>query len=288
MVRTLLAANADVNAKDLDGRTPLIVASQEGYVEVVRTLLAAKADVNAKAANGFTAVIIASQNGHMDVAELLRQGVESPEQAVKTHRALSAEPFSVGNAQVELAFFGKDRTIALGHNFWTEKIKSAKTPEEVNLYAGLWLGAAQHDLTTGHEESAKVRLNEIMKVLTERNGDPLILASAQFRTAFLFLSESRWTEARDYAKESSDTFDRLLSKADPTRSKWLNWGGYDENPIERILGLQVLARAYRMNQDGRWQEAIDKAITLSQTFDGTSGSLYQASVSLKAQLSAAQ
>lgn len=206
----------------------------------------------------------------------------------KTSLALPAEPFSVGNAQVELAFFGQDRSILVGHNFWTGTLADAKTAEDVNALARLWLGAAQTDLTTGHKDSAKVRLNEIMKALTERNGDRLLLASAQFRAAVLLLSESRWTEARDYAKESNDTFERLLSKADSTRNKWLYWSEYTENPMERILGLHVLARAYRVTKDARWQEAIDKAIALSQTSEGTSGPLYQASLSLKAQLSGVQ
>ena len=42
----------------------LMAAAFGGHLEVVRALVAAKADVNAKAANGTTALIIASQNGH--------------------------------------------------------------------------------------------------------------------------------------------------------------------------------------------------------------------------------
>jgi serine/threonine-protein phosphatase 6 regulatory ankyrin repeat subunit B len=44
----LLAAGADVNAKDKDGVTALMWASQGGHITVVQALLAAKADVNAK------------------------------------------------------------------------------------------------------------------------------------------------------------------------------------------------------------------------------------------------
>ena len=43
-----LAAMADVNAKDRDGWTALIVASQNGHQNVVQALIAARADVNAK------------------------------------------------------------------------------------------------------------------------------------------------------------------------------------------------------------------------------------------------
>ena len=72
-VKSLLAANADVDAKGLDGSTALIAASFAGHLEVVQTLLAAKADVNAKAGNGATALMLASKYRHQDVEKLLKE-----------------------------------------------------------------------------------------------------------------------------------------------------------------------------------------------------------------------
>jgi ankyrin repeat protein len=48
-VKTLLAANTDVNAKWTNRVTALFAASQSGHLEVVKALVAAKADVDAKA-----------------------------------------------------------------------------------------------------------------------------------------------------------------------------------------------------------------------------------------------
>jgi hypothetical protein len=48
-VNTLLAKGVDVNAKDKDGATALIAASQMGHLDVVRALLANGADVMLKA-----------------------------------------------------------------------------------------------------------------------------------------------------------------------------------------------------------------------------------------------
>jgi serine/threonine-protein phosphatase 6 regulatory ankyrin repeat subunit B len=48
------------------------MASQNGHQEVVRALLDAKADVNAKAGDGDTALMMASQNGHQEVVQLLK------------------------------------------------------------------------------------------------------------------------------------------------------------------------------------------------------------------------
>jgi ankyrin repeat protein len=46
VVQALIAAGADVNKANNDGRTPISVASQKGHLEVVQALSAAGADVN--------------------------------------------------------------------------------------------------------------------------------------------------------------------------------------------------------------------------------------------------
>jgi hypothetical protein len=68
-----------VNEADETGCTALILASQDGHVEVVRLLLARKGvEVNKSAQNGATALMVASQSGHVKVVRLLlaRQDVE--------------------------------------------------------------------------------------------------------------------------------------------------------------------------------------------------------------------
>ena len=72
-VKSLIAAGADVNAKNNNGETALMWASYKGHAEVVEALLAARADVNAKTDDGETALMLASDMGHADVVKLLRQ-----------------------------------------------------------------------------------------------------------------------------------------------------------------------------------------------------------------------
>jgi hypothetical protein len=75
-VKLLLAKGAEVNAQDKRGRTALIVASKDGYREVVQILLAYGADVNGRDKKGNTALDWASFSGYgvspkPDIQEML-------------------------------------------------------------------------------------------------------------------------------------------------------------------------------------------------------------------------
>ena len=60
MVKILLEASADVNAKTSNGGTALLYAAGKGNEEIVKLLLNQKADVNATTNSGFNALILAS------------------------------------------------------------------------------------------------------------------------------------------------------------------------------------------------------------------------------------
>ena len=77
-VNELLEKGANVNAKDKDGNTPLLVASGRGYISIVDTLLKKGANVNAADADGKTPLILALYpnstyvtNLHINTAKLL-------------------------------------------------------------------------------------------------------------------------------------------------------------------------------------------------------------------------
>jgi len=67
----LIAAGADVNAKDNDGSTPLHNAAK--HDEVVELLIAAGADVNAKNTLGWTPLDRAITSNLTESADLLRK-----------------------------------------------------------------------------------------------------------------------------------------------------------------------------------------------------------------------
>jgi hypothetical protein len=79
-VKQLLAAGADVNARDQSGQTALIVACRTPHVPpaLVKALLAAGADVNIRSRNDYTALSWATARNDTEVIRLLRRSGASP------------------------------------------------------------------------------------------------------------------------------------------------------------------------------------------------------------------
>lgn len=79
-VRRLLDAGADVNQQDKEGRTPLYLATQEGYMEVMELLIARGADVNQGTGHDpgeFAPLYVAASCGRGDAIDLLvRRGAK--------------------------------------------------------------------------------------------------------------------------------------------------------------------------------------------------------------------
>ncbi len=75
--RKLIVDGADVNMKDKEGNTPLIVATRNGRLEIARMLLSKGADANAKDHRQQSPLTIAAQSGQDKIVELLlRKGVD--------------------------------------------------------------------------------------------------------------------------------------------------------------------------------------------------------------------
>ena len=71
IVRALIAHGADINARDMFGKTALMHAAAGGHTDSADLLLSAGTDVNARSGIGATALIEAAMNGHVGAIDLL-------------------------------------------------------------------------------------------------------------------------------------------------------------------------------------------------------------------------
>ncbi|KAF5987960.1 ankyrin protein [Fusarium bulbicola] len=73
VLELLLQSGADVNTNDMDGTTPLHVASLRGFTDIVEILLQKGAEMNVKTVAGQTPLHYSSGMGHFRVSQLLIQ-----------------------------------------------------------------------------------------------------------------------------------------------------------------------------------------------------------------------
>jgi hypothetical protein len=77
-MRLLIASGADVNAAAHDGQTPLMAAAAAGALDAARLLVQSRADLNLASRGWGTALKTAERTGHNDIAAmLLRAGARS-------------------------------------------------------------------------------------------------------------------------------------------------------------------------------------------------------------------
>lgn len=70
-IHTLIKLGANLNIKDHEGETPLMIAAEKGHIDLVQTLKCHGADINLENKHHETALYIAAKNGHKEIVELL-------------------------------------------------------------------------------------------------------------------------------------------------------------------------------------------------------------------------
>ena len=93
-MRDALAAGAQPDHVDEADRTALMLASQNGFHEVVKKLLEQSADADRRASDGRTSLMLACQSGHMSVAKLLldaRASIDAQDRDGDTALLLAAQ-----------------------------------------------------------------------------------------------------------------------------------------------------------------------------------------------------
>ena len=75
---SFIKAGVDVNVRNENGMTALMVASESGITELINELLTAGADVNLQSSHGDTAIVLATMKGQNDCVEELLQFGANP------------------------------------------------------------------------------------------------------------------------------------------------------------------------------------------------------------------
>jgi len=73
ILRTVLASNIDLNARDAQGRTALILAIQYGHVDAVKMLLDHGANPNTPDSHGVTPLAAAHTKGNYQIITALKR-----------------------------------------------------------------------------------------------------------------------------------------------------------------------------------------------------------------------
>ena len=71
LVREFILSGANVHVRTALGNTPLIVAAEAGFGDIIQLLLDQGADIEAQTSSGKTAVYAAAENGHVDAVRVL-------------------------------------------------------------------------------------------------------------------------------------------------------------------------------------------------------------------------
>ena len=67
----LLSKGAQIDSKFQSGATPLVIASQKGFYQIVKLLLSKGANIHAVGANRENSLHVAYQGGFVDIVKLL-------------------------------------------------------------------------------------------------------------------------------------------------------------------------------------------------------------------------
>jgi len=78
MIQSLLRVGINLNVKNIEGITPLMVAAQYGYEDIAAILLERGAKPNMASNDGETAFDIAVRKGHLGIARLINPQAQIP------------------------------------------------------------------------------------------------------------------------------------------------------------------------------------------------------------------
>ncbi|XP_074640428.1 fibronectin type 3 and ankyrin repeat domains protein 1-like [Tubulanus polymorphus] len=98
--KVLNTSDVNIDVNDKSGNSPLMVASQKGYLDVVNALIKRGADVNLQDETGKTSLMLACYAGRLNIVEILRENqasytIKDKNGAIAIHSACDGQNLEV-------------------------------------------------------------------------------------------------------------------------------------------------------------------------------------------------
>ena len=188
----LLQPNADIDVSMHKSSTPLMIASDLGYLTVVESLLRFNNNPNVQNTSGWSALIFASRNGHLQVAELLLE--ENADPNVCTNAGCTALIFTSHNGchQVVKILLKKGANPNIQENNGGTALMFASQNGHHQVIEVLLKNGADPDIHSGKGQTALMVASsmghlQVVQLLLSKKADPNILDKCGW-TALMFAS----------------------------------------------------------------------------------------------------
>ena len=132
-IELLLKHNANIEAVDEYGYTPLILAARNGKEEAIELLLKHNVNIEAVNKDGYTPLILAARNGHKEVIEVLLKNnanIEAVDNTGKT--ALDYVQYVNNKEIIQLLFSSKSKQTSQPSALVTPKPNLSPSPSKLN------------------------------------------------------------------------------------------------------------------------------------------------------------
>lgn len=133
-IEALLLKGVDINTKDADGNTALILATRYGQRACIQKLVEKGAKIDEKNGIGETALIVASRSGYKDIVELLIRNCADVN--IKTNDGNTGFTFASYNGHDEVVDILK-KSGAVPIKYPDDKILTAALKGDINLLKAL-------------------------------------------------------------------------------------------------------------------------------------------------------
>ena len=200
IVRLLIQANANPNLRFLsDGSSALHIASRRGYSDVVRILLDAKANPNIQADNGSTPLFMASQCGYANIVGLLLAAKANPDFFFKGKVALHVASLIGHSNVVDSLLKANANPDSQGMDGFTPLILACEKGHfdvvDLLLKANGNPNLSTHKGVTPLMMASRHGHSDIVRILLDANADPNLQHPASGLTALMYASFSGCLES---------------------------------------------------------------------------------------------